>query len=93
MFGGAVYTSYELGMPVSVYMSRSFDVIDVFDLMQGIYKSIIFAILIVIVSVLNGFQVKGGAEGVGMATTRSVVMSISLIIIADMIFTFFLTMI
>jgi len=93
MLGGAVYTSYELGMPVSVYMSRSFDVINVFDLMQGIYKSIIFAILIVIVSVLNGFQVKGGAEGVGMATTRSVVMSISLIIIADMIFTFFLTMI
>ncbi len=91
MLGGAVYTSYELGMPIKVYMSRSFDVIGVFDLMQGILKSIIFAVLIVILSVLNGFQVKGGAEGVGLATTRSVVMSISAIVVADMIFTFFLT--
>ena len=91
MLGGAVYTSYELGMSIDVYMSRSFDVINTFDLMQGIFKSIVFAVLIVIVSVLNGFQVKGGAEGVGLATTRSVVMSISLIVIADMIFTFFLS--
>ena len=91
MLGGAVYTLYELGMPLSVYMSRSFDVIEVFDLMQGITKSIVFAVLIVVISVINGFQVKGGAEGVGLATTRSVVMSISAIVIADMIFTFFLT--
>ncbi len=91
MLGGAVYTSYELGMPIKIYMSRSFDVISVFDLMQGLFKSVVFAILIVVVSVLNGFQVKGGAEGVGLATTRSVVMSISAIVIADMIFTFFLT--
>ncbi len=91
LLGGAVYTSFELGMSIDIYMSRSFDVITTFDLMQGVLKSIIFAILIVIVSVLNGFQVKGGAEGIGLATTRSVVMSISLIVIADMIFTFFLT--
>ncbi|MCW8936246.1 MAG: ABC transporter permease [Gammaproteobacteria bacterium] len=91
MLGGGVYTLYELGMPLEIYMGRSFEAINVFDIMQGVYKSIIFAVLIVIVSVLNGFQVKGGAEGVGLATTRSVVMSISAIVIADMIFTFFLT--
>jgi len=91
MLGGAVYTLYEFGMPFEIYMSRSFDVIGVFDLMQGVLKSIVFAILIVVVSVLNGFQVKGGAEGVGLATTRAVVMSISAIVVADMIFTFFLT--
>jgi len=91
MLGGGVYTAYELGMPIEIYMGRSFEVINTFDVMQGIFKSIVFAVLIVIVSVLNGFQVKGGAEGVGLATTRSVVMSISVIVIADMIFTFFLT--
>ncbi len=90
MLGGAVYTRYELGMPITVYMNRSFEIIQFFDLMQGIFKSIVFAILIVVISVLNGFQVKGGAEGVGLATTRSVVMSISAIVISDMIFTFFL---
>jgi len=91
MLGASVYTQYELGMPIQVYMSRSFDAITVFDLMQGVFKSIVFAVLIVTVSIINGFQVKGGAEGVGLATTRSVVMSITAIVIADMIFTFFLT--
>jgi len=91
MLGGAVYTLYELGMPLDIYMSRSFEAINVFDLMQGLIKSVLFAILIVIVSVVNGFQVRGGAEGVGLATTRSVVMGISVIVVADMIFTFFLT--
>jgi len=91
MLGASVYTLYELGMPIQIYMNRSFDVIQTFDLMQGLTKSVIFAVLIVMISVINGFQVKGGAEGVGLATTRSVVMSISAIVIADMIFTFFLT--
>ena len=46
--------------------------------------------LIVMVGVTNGFSVSGGAEGVGRATTRSVVLSISYIVIADMLFTYFL---
>lgn len=91
MLGASIYTLYELGMPIDIYMSRSFAVISPFDLMQGLAKSMVFAILIVVISVINGFQVKGGAEGVGLATTRSVVMSISALVIADMIFTFFLT--
>lgn len=90
ILGGAVYLFYELNMPIGVYLNRSFEVVQVFDLMQGIFKSIVFAVLIVIISVLNGFQVKGGSEGIGLATTRSVVMSISAIVISDMIFTFFL---
>ncbi|MEX2515806.1 MAG: ABC transporter permease [Gammaproteobacteria bacterium] len=46
--------------------------------------------IIAMVGVTNGFQVSGGAEGVGHATTRAVVLSISYIVIADMIFTYFL---
>jgi phospholipid/cholesterol/gamma-HCH transport system permease protein len=91
MLGASVYTLYELGMPIEIYMSRSFEVINVYDLLQGLGKSMLFALLIVLVSVINGFQVKGGAEGVGLATTRSVVMSISAIVIADMVVTFFIT--
>ena len=44
-----------------------------------------------LVGVINGFGVQGGAAGVGRATTHSVVVAISCIIIADMIFTFFLS--
>lgn len=90
MLGGAAYTSYELNITIGTYMQRSFDVLDVFDVMQGVLKSVVFAIIIMLVAVSNGFQVHGGAEGVGKATTRSVVLSISFVVIADMIFTYFL---
>ena len=89
--GGAVYTAYELNMSIVTYFERSFAVLEMYDIFQGLIKSLVFAIIIVLVGVSNGFQVEGGAEGVGRATTRSVVLSISLIVVADMIFTFFLT--
>ena len=91
MLGGGVYTSFELNMTLATYMDRSFDVLTSWDVMQGLIKSLVFAVIIVCIGVINGFQVQGGAEGVGRATTRSVVLSVSFIVIADMIFTFFLT--
>ena len=51
----------------------------------------IFAALITLVGVVNGAGVSGGAEGVGRATTRSVVHAISAIVITDMIFVFLVT--
>jgi phospholipid/cholesterol/gamma-HCH transport system permease protein len=58
---------------------------------HGIGKSVIFAILIAVIGVVNGASVTGGAEGVGKATTRSVVQAISAIIVTDMIFAFVAT--
>lgn len=90
LLGGGIYTSLELNMSIDVYTQRSLDVLSVDDIRQGLIKSVVFAIIIVLVGLSNGFQVRGGAEGVGRATTRSVVMAISCIVFADMIFTFFL---
>lgn len=90
LMGGGIYTSLELNISMNVYMQRSLDVLSVDDIRQGLIKSLVFAIIIVLVGLSNGFQVRGGAEGVGRATTRSVVMAISCIVFADMIFTFFL---
>jgi len=90
LFGGAVFTSIELGMNLSTYAERSLEVLTVDDIRQGLIKSIIFAIIIVMIGISNGFMVKGGAEGVGRATTRSVVLAISFIVLADMIFTYLL---
>ncbi len=90
LFGGAVFTGIELGMSYDAYAIQTMDVLKADDIMQGLIKSVVFAIIVVMVGVVNGFAVKGGAEGVGKATTRSVVMGISYIVIADMIFTYFL---
>ncbi len=90
LFGGAVYSGIEMGLSFDAYVHQSLDVLEVDDIMQGLIKSVVFAVIIVMVGVVNGFAVKGGAEGVGRATTRSVVMAISCIVIADMIFTYYL---
>lgn len=90
LLGGAVFTGIELQLPLDVYFERTFDILQPNDVWQGLVKSAVFAILITLVGLGNGFQVKGGAEGVGRATTRSVVMAISLIVIADMIITYYM---
>lgn len=90
LLGGALYSAAELNISIGVYLERSAAVLSWDDIRQGLIKSVVFAAIIVLVAVSNGFQVKGGAEGVGRATTRSVVMSLTFIVIADMIFTYFL---
>lgn len=90
ILGGAIFTGIKLQLPLQVYAQRTFDFLDTFDVMQGLIKSVVFGMLIALVGLSNGFQVSGGAEGVGRATTRAVVMAISLIVIADMIFTYFM---
>lgn len=90
LLGGAVYTSVDLGLSYQAYLDRTLAALTVDDLAQGLVKSVVFAIIITLIGVSNGFQVSGGAEGVGRMTTRAVVLSISFIVIADMIFTYFL---
>jgi phospholipid/cholesterol/gamma-HCH transport system permease protein len=58
------------------------------DLIFNVYKSVVFGWIIVVVGVYYGMRVSGGAEGVGRATTHSVVTSIFFIIVADCVFSF-----
>ena len=61
------------------------------DLLHGLGKSALFAILIVVIGAMNGSLVRGGSEGVGLATTRAVVHASSAIIVTDMFFGFIMT--
>ena len=89
LVGGGVFCNLELNMGLRSYFERVREVLDAGDVLQGVLKSLLFAVIVTLVGVSNGFGVSGGAEGVGRATTRAVVQSISYIIIADMLFTFF----
>lgn len=91
LLGGAVYSALELGLSYQAYMDRCLAVLTVDDVLQGLFKSAFFAVIITLVGVSNGFSVTSGAEGVGRSTTRAVVLSITYIILADMLFTYFLT--
>jgi phospholipid/cholesterol/gamma-HCH transport system permease protein len=90
LLGGAVFTNLELGLSYAAYLDRTLSSLVFDDLRQGLIKSLVFATIITVIGVSNGFQVTGGAEGVGRATTRAVVLSISYIVVADMLFTYFL---
>ncbi|TDJ63117.1 MAG: ABC transporter permease [Proteobacteria bacterium] len=90
MLGGSVYCKLELGLGYIAYWDQATAFITANDVMQGLFKSLVFAIIIALVGVSNGFLVTGGSEGVGRATTRAVVLAISYIVLADMAFTFFL---
>jgi phospholipid/cholesterol/gamma-HCH transport system permease protein len=81
----------DLGMSLAAFFDESFRILRVNDLAHGLGKSVLFALEIVLVGVVNGASVTGGAEGVGRLTTRSVVQAISAIIVTDMIFAFILT--
>lgn len=89
--GAGIYISAELGIHFSAYVDELRAVTSVDDIMHGIGKSVLFAILITIVGVVNGSIVTGGAAGVGRVTTRSVVHAIAAIVITDMIFAFLVT--
>ncbi len=91
IFGGAIFSVQKLDMSISAYMLESFNVLIVGDVMQGLIKSVVFGVIIVLVGATTGFYVTGGAEGVGKATTSAVVISISFIVLADMIASYFLT--
>ena len=86
--GGALYCAGELGLPIDVFFARTFAALTVDDVLHGVGKSLVFAVLIALIGAANGFGVSAGAEGVGRATTRSVVMGSVAIILADMVFTF-----
>ncbi|MGB0721946.1 MAG: MlaE family ABC transporter permease [Gammaproteobacteria bacterium] len=91
LVGGAIYTGIELQMSPLLYFEETFRILTVGDVMQGMSKALLFAVIITLVGAANGFSASGGAEGVGRATTRSVVVSITGIISADMAFAFFVT--
>ena len=89
--GAGLYVTGTLGMSWRLYYEQTFEVVKMGDVLHGIAKAAIFAVLITIVRVVNGATVTGGAEGVGRVTTRSVVQAISAIIIADMIYVYLTT--
>ena len=90
ILGGGLFSAGPLDISLYSYFHQSLEALEPWDVMQGLIKGLVFGVLIVLIGVGTGFSVTGGAEGVGKATTRAVVMSFCAILIADMIFSFFL---
>lgn len=85
--GGYLICVYRLGIRGGMYWYMTFHSLQIKDLTTGLIKTIVFGMIIAMVGCLEGMRVEGGAEGVGKATTKSVVTSFILIIAADCVFT------
>ncbi len=92
--GGYLIGVYKLNITHAMYMKMSWQALKYKDIYTGLIKSVFFAVIICIIACHEGMKAEGGAEGVGRATTSSVVTSFILIIASDCFFTalfYFLT--
>ncbi|MGB3241602.1 MAG: ABC transporter permease, partial [Candidatus Omnitrophota bacterium] len=87
ILGGLIVGVYNLELNAYRYIKFSFDFMTWKDVWTGLVKSGMFAVVISMISCHVGLDTRGGAEGVGRATTLSVVISFILIILVDCIFT------
>ncbi|MFN2395707.1 MAG: ABC transporter permease [Bacteroidales bacterium] len=85
ILGGGVAAYIYLDITPEIFFNRMGSVMQNKDLITAFVKSQVYASLIVLTGSFFGFSVVRGAEGVGKVTTKAVVVSISLVIIADSI--------
>jgi phospholipid/cholesterol/gamma-HCH transport system permease protein len=83
VLGGYLVSTYNLGFTGSIYLKNTIDFAKSDDITSGLIKAAVFGFIIAIMGCYNGFFSKGGAQGVGAATTNAVVTSSILILAAD----------
>lgn len=85
--GGMIIGLMALGISPQLYLSYTLSFVGWQDFYAGMVKTVFFGALIGIIGCYCGFQARGGAEGVGRATTSSVVFTLVFILIFDYILT------
>ncbi len=87
LFGGMLMAMFEIGQSRVYYLNHVIQTLTIQDIASGVGKTVFFAFFIGIIACYNGLHATGGADGVGKATTNTVVTSSLSVIISD----FFLT--
>ena len=89
LLGGALMAWVTLDITPFLFFQRLHDAVTVWSFLVGMIKAPVFAALIAMVGCYEGLRVKRDAESVGRLTTRAVVQSIFLVIVADAMFSIF----
>lgn len=87
VLGGYVASTQSLGFNGAIYLSNTIEALAWNDISSGLIKAAVFGFIIALLGCYNGFNSKGGAQGVGEATTSAVVSSSILILAANYILT------
>jgi phospholipid/cholesterol/gamma-HCH transport system permease protein len=87
VLGGYIVSVYSLGFTGTTYLKNTWDFTHSDDITSGLIKAAVFGFIVALMGCYNGFHSKGGAQGVGNATTYAVVSSSILILAADYVLT------
>lgn len=87
IFGGYTVAIYQLEYNPANYINTTINELQSIDVVTGLVKGAVFGFIIALMGCYNGYKSKGGAQGVGAATTNAVVSSSILILICNYIIT------
>lgn len=87
VFGGYLVGTEKLGFSAHNYLRRTFEYLENKDVISGLIKASVFGFIIALMGCYHGFHSKGGAQGVGKATTNAVVSASILILLSNYILT------
>ena len=87
VFGGYLVSIYKLGFNPASYIRNTLDFLVTIDVVSGLVKASVFGFLVTLMGCYHGYNSRGGAQGVGAATTNAVVSASILILIFDYMLT------
>ncbi|MEX2450170.1 MAG: ABC transporter permease [Rhodospirillales bacterium] len=87
VFGGYLVAVYKLGFNPANYLKNTWDFMEFHDVFTGLVKASVFGFIVTLMGCYHGYNSKGGAQGVGAATTNAVVSASILILSTDYILT------
>lgn len=87
IFGAMVMSNVDLDIRPRLFISSILEWVTIEDFVSGIAKTFFFGIIVAIVGCYIGMKAEGGTQGVGRATTETVVVALLLIIVVDFILT------
>ncbi len=87
LLGGLVIAVAVIGNTANQYWSSAIDVLALNDMVQGLVKPFLFAIIISLVGCFYGMRTTGGTQGVGLSTTKAVVVSSVWVFVIDALIT------
>jgi len=86
LIGGAFSAKLQLGMSMSQFLLALPEAVPTINVWLGVGKGVVFGILIALVACHFGLRIQPNTESLGVGTTRSVVTSITVVILADAVF-------
>jgi phospholipid/cholesterol/gamma-HCH transport system permease protein len=87
VFGGFLVGTYQLGYNPANFIHSTWNNLETMDVVSGLIKASVFGLIITLMGCYHGYHSKGGAQGVGQATTNAVVSASILILTSDYILT------